>query len=147
MGDRAQIYGMNNSLGSRVNHTVLLLLCFFLTLKAGAGGCTIAAMNGTDAVQPTPIRERLRDINTKAYYLLVALSFIYSRTSATLALKWALTLTGIVAVLPVQDWITSRRTLEGIRIGKVACLVLALVFALIWVWSEAPSVLPHLPRR
>lgn len=103
-------------------------------------------MNAIDAVPPTPIRDRLRDINTKAYYLLVALSFIYSRTNATLALECALTLTGLVAVLPVQDWITSRRKLEGIRIGKVACLVLALVFALVWVWS-ARSGLPRLPRR
>lgn len=104
-------------------------------------------MNATDSVPPAPIRDRLRDLNTKAYYLLVALSFIYTRTNATFALKCALTLTGFVAVLPVEDWITSRRKLEGIRVGKVTCLVLALISALVWVWSEAPSVLPRLPRR
>lgn len=104
-------------------------------------------MNATDPVPQAPIRDRLRDLNTKAYYLLVALSFIYSRTNDTFALKCALTLTGLVAILPVQDWITSRRMLEGIRVGKVACLVLALIFALVWVWSAAPSALPRLPRR
>jgi hypothetical protein len=51
------------------------------------------------------VRERLRDLDTKAYYLLVALSFLYfgktGTHAASLALKLALTLTCIVAVIPV----------------------------------------------
>src|ERR1700736_6331289 len=37
----------------------------------------------TDTVPQTAIRDRLRDLNTKAYFLLVALSFVYRTNSAT----------------------------------------------------------------
>lgn len=79
------------------------------------------------------IRERLKDLNTKAYYLLVALSFVY-RTNQSLSLKCAFTLTALVAVLPVQDYVGSERNLEIIRDIKVAGLTLALVFTLWWLW-------------
>ena len=81
------------------------------------------------------IRDRLRDLNTKAYYLLVALSFVY-RTNPTASLKCAFTLTALVAVLPLQDYIESPRKLEGIRIFKVVCLVAALAFTLWWLWCS-----------
>jgi len=63
------------------------------------------------------IRERLKDLNTKAYYLLVALSFLYYKRAdaAATSLKVALTLTALVAVAPVQDWVESDRKLEWIR--------------------------------
>jgi len=83
------------------------------------------------------MRERLKDLNTKAYYLLVALSFVY-RTNPTVALKWAFTLTAVVAVLPVQDYVESPRVLSIIRGLKVVCLVAALGFALWWVWGKNP---------
>ncbi len=87
----------------------------------------------TEIIEPLKIRDRLRDLNTKAYYLLVALSFVY-RTNPALSLKWAFTLTAIVAALPVQDFFKSSTMLEAFRIFKVACLVFALGFALVWVW-------------
>jgi hypothetical protein len=79
------------------------------------------------------IRDRLKDLNTKAYYLLVALSFVY-RTNPRISLKWAFTLTALVAVLPVQDYIKSERLLEIVRALKVVCLMAALFFTLWWVW-------------
>jgi len=86
-----------------------------------------------------PIRARLRELNTKAYYLLVALTFAYGAKPG-LPVKLAFTLTAIVAVLPVQDWIKSPHKLEAIRRTKVALLVLALGCTLWWVWSGTPSV-------
>jgi hypothetical protein len=84
------------------------------------------------------IRERLKDLNTKAYYLLVALSFLYGRRmdTPTLSLKIAITLTALVAVLPVQDYVpdTWARLLKGIRFGKVVSLIAAFGFTLWWVW-------------
>ncbi len=79
------------------------------------------------------IRDRLRDLNTKAYYLLVALSFAY-KMNPTVSLKWAFTLTGFVAVLPVQDYVESKIKLEVLRASKVLCLAAALIFTLVWVW-------------
>ena len=94
-----------------------------------AGGCKeVTAMD---------VRERLKDLNTKAYYLLVALSFVYTKNQ-TLSLKWAFTLTALVAVLPVQDYVKSESVLKGIRNTKVLCLALALVFTLWWLWSSKP---------
>jgi len=89
-----------------------------------------------DPLQP---RDRLRDLNTKAYYLLVALSFLYVRrgSAATIFLKLALTLTALVAVAPVQDFTNSDPWLWRMRVGKIVCLWLALVFALLWVWAPA----------
>ena len=87
-----------------------------------------------DTAAPINIRDRLRDLNTKAYYLLVALSFVY-RTSPTRSLKLAITLTALVAVLPLQDLLKSQRTLDIARWSKAALLTLALGSALWWVWS------------
>ena len=97
-------------------------------------------MNATDSLL-IPIRDRLRDLNIKAYYLLVALSFIYSK-NPTRSLKLAFTLTALVAVLPLQDladWFRWPRMFRWIRVFKVACLAAALVFALVWVWSAPAS--------
>jgi hypothetical protein len=81
-----------------------------------------------------PIRDRLRDLNTKAYYLLVALSFIYGKANeGSWSLKVALSLTAFVAVLPVQDYVESKRCLEIIRRAKIVGLVLALGFTLYWI--------------
>jgi len=88
------------------------------------------------------IKRRLRDLNTKAYYLLVALTFAYG-TKPGLPVKLAFTLTALVAVLPVQDWVKSSQALETIRRAKVALLVLALGCTLWWVWSGTSS--PMLP--
>jgi hypothetical protein len=85
-------------------------------------------------METTQLRDRLRDINTKAYYLLVALSFVY-RTNPTLSLKLAFTLTACVAVLPVQDYVKSERTLEVIRRSKVVFLAAALGCTLWWLWK------------
>ena len=88
---------------------------------------------------PVEIRERLKDLNTKAYYLLVALSFLYFKGTGAVAfsLKAALTLTAFVAVAPVQDWVESDRKLERIRRLKVACLWVAFGFTVFWVWAVA----------
>jgi tetratricopeptide (TPR) repeat protein len=92
-------------------------------------------MNTTDN---HPFRARLTELNTKAYYLLVALSFVY-RTNPTLSLKLAITLTALVAVLPVQDLLKSDRALCITRRSKALLLTLALGFALWWVWSAAAA--------
>jgi len=82
------------------------------------------------------IRARITELNTKTYYLLVALSFIY-RTNPALSLKLAITLTAVVAVLPVQDVLKSERALNIARWAKATLLTLALGFALWWVWFAA----------
>lgn len=80
------------------------------------------------------IRNRLRDLDTKAYYLLVALSFIYGRgNEGVRSLKLALSLTAISAVLPLQDFVKTRTTLRAIQTGKIAFLVFALVSILYWI--------------
>ena len=84
---------------------------------------------------PIQLRDRLTALNTKAYYLLVALSFLYfKKGESSLSLKIALGLTAIVACLPVQDWVNSDRGLEWLRRGKVLFLTIALVFTLWWVF-------------
>ena len=82
-----------------------------------------------------PLRDRIKDLNTKAYYLIVALSFLYAKgtTSPTL-LRWAITLTALVAVLPVQDYFKSKCALECIRAFKMLFLVLALICMFLWLW-------------
>ncbi len=78
---------------------------------------------------------RLRDLNTKSYYLLVALSFLYSKTTTvTTSLKLALALTILVAVLPLQDVLKSPPQLEGIRWFKVIVLTLAFFCTIYWLW-------------
>jgi hypothetical protein len=83
------------------------------------------------------IRDRLKDLNTKAYYLLVALSFVYTKNQK-LSLKLAFTLTALVAVLPVQDYVKCECVLKVIRNIKVMFLALALAFTLWWLWSPTP---------
>jgi len=82
-----------------------------------------------------PLRDRVRDLNTKAYYLLVALSFLYRASAPSYLLKLALTLTALVAVLPVLDYVESMAVLAGIRLFKVIGLSSALVFTLVWIWT------------
>jgi hypothetical protein len=89
-----------------------------------------------DTAHNNPIRTRLTELNIKAYYLLVALSFVY-RTNPTLSLKLAITLTALVAVLPVQDRLKSERALNIARWAKVVLLTSALAFALCWVWLRS----------
>lgn len=88
-----------------------------------------------EAVEPLPsIRTRIRELNTKAYYLLVALSFVYRLSTNSHLLKWALTLTALAAVFPVQDFVQSTFWLEVFRGMKVTSLVVALVLMICWIW-------------
>jgi predicted membrane protein len=89
----------------------------------------------TDTVSLSPLRERIKDLNTKAYYLLVALSFIYRTSSESHLLKWALTLVAISAVFPVLDYVKSTHLLEIIRAMKVIFMTVALIFTLCWIWT------------
>ena len=86
-----------------------------------------------------PIRERIKDLNTKAYYLLVALSFVYRTDSASRLLKSAFTLTAIAAVLPIQDYIESAPWLERFRALKVVFLAVALVLTVSWIWEAGTA--------
>jgi hypothetical protein len=92
-----------------------------------------------DTTDPTAnIRHRLKDLNTKACYLLVALSFVYGK-NATLFLELALILTAVVAVLPVQDYFRSERWLNRIHWSKVALLTAAFLCTLGWVLTSHPA--------
>jgi hypothetical protein len=82
-----------------------------------------------------PLRDRIRDLNTKAYYLLVALSFLNRASARSYLLKLALTLTALVAVLPVLDYVESKAVLAQIRSFKVIGLASALAFTLVWIWT------------
>jgi len=86
-----------------------------------------------------PLRDRIKELNTKAYYLLVALSFIYRASFPSYLLKWAFTLTALVAVLPVLDYVESKSFLAVIRFLKVIGLVAALVFTLVWIWTATAT--------
>jgi hypothetical protein len=86
---------------------------------------------------PIPVRERIKDLNTKAYYLLVALSFIYGSSHGSRFLKCAISLTALSAVLPVQDYLNSKLSLEIMRALKVCGLILALICTLWWVWTAS----------
>jgi len=94
----------------------------------------------TDTVPLLPIRERIKDLNTKAYYLLVALSFVYRTDSGSRLLKSAFTLTAITAVLPVQDYIESVPWLERFRALKVVFLGVALLLTVFWIWEVGTTV-------
>ena len=94
----------------------------------------------TDKEPHIPIRERIKDLNTKAYYLLVALSFMYGSSQGSRLLKCAITLTALSAVLPVQDYLNSKLSLEIMRALKVFGLLLALICTLWWVWTAATPV-------
>jgi len=101
-------------------------------------------MSETETTEPPEIksiRERLGQLNLKAYYLLVALSFIYSKTTENIfSLKLALALTAVSAVLPVQDLAKSKTALRIIQGGKIACLILALAATLYWIVFVAGAV-------
>jgi hypothetical protein len=84
------------------------------------------------------LRSRLTELNTKAYYLLVALSFLY-RTNPALSFKLALTLTAFVAALPVQDYVHSERALMCLRIFKITFLTAAFACTIWWIWDAAPA--------
>lgn len=87
----------------------------------------------------TTLRSRLRDLNTKAYYLLVALGFIYGTSSGSGWLKWALALTALAAVLPVQDFANSMTWLGRVRNFKIVCLCAALFCTLLWIAIAKPA--------
>lgn len=87
-----------------------------------------------ETVPQSLIRERIRDLDTKAYYLLVALSFIYGRAMGAKPIKWAFILTVAVGIVPVQDYIKSKAALEVIRFLKVLGLIAASIFMLYWIW-------------
>ncbi|MGB8885473.1 MAG: hypothetical protein WCC87_02055 [Candidatus Korobacteraceae bacterium] len=93
----------------------------------------------TDKVPLPPIRERIKDLNIKAYYLLVALSFIYRTSSGSHSLKWAFALTAVAAVFPVQDYVESAFWLECFRAVKVIFLAAALVFTVFWIWTASAT--------
>ncbi|HEY6466510.1 MAG TPA: hypothetical protein VIY69_11000 [Candidatus Acidoferrales bacterium] len=89
--------------------------------------------------EPQPsIRNRIKDLNTKSYYLLVALSFVYRASSGSHLLKWALTLVAVTAVLPVQDYVESKFALAALRGLKVIALTAALVCTVLWIWIAKP---------
>jgi len=81
------------------------------------------------------LRARLETINTKAYYLLVALTFLYYKTGASAArsLKVALILTTFFAATPVQDYVMSCSVLKFIQALKVTCLWFAFLATTWWV--------------
>jgi Flp pilus assembly protein protease CpaA len=87
------------------------------------------------------LQSRLKDLNTKAYYLLVALSFIYGKANkGACSLKIALSLTALAAVLPLQDTVKSEVGLEIVRWFKVSALTVALGFTIYWVgWIGGTS--------
>lgn len=99
------------------------------------------------------IRKRLGELNTKAYYLLVALSFLYAK-NVTLSLNFpflplAIGLTAFVAVVPLQDYFNSEHTLNRIRWLKVALLSAAFLSTVLWLLfsQAAPTVPIHKPTR
>lgn len=84
------------------------------------------------------LSKRIAELNTKAYYLLVALSFLYAKGTVTTSLKVALTLTAAVAVLPIQDYVP-RQALVCVRFVKIIFLAAALFFTLYWLWTAKIS--------
>jgi hypothetical protein len=106
-----------------------------------AGIVAIGVKNMADTVTLLPIRERIKDLNTKAYYLLVALSFVYRTDSGSRLLKSAFTLTAIAAVLPIQDYVKSAFWLEFFRTAKVIFLTASLILTVFWIWEAGAT--PH----
>lgn len=101
-------------------------------------------MSQTETLQRKEIEavsQRIGQLNTKAYYLLVALSFLFIRENqGSRSLKIALCLTALAAVLPVQDVAKSKFWLEFARWFKVIALTLALCLTLYWVgWVAGMS--------
>jgi hypothetical protein len=94
------------------------------------------------AENQVPIRDRIKDLNAKSYYLLVALSFLYRASSSSHLLKWALSLVAVAAVLPVQDYVESKSGLEILRALKVTTITVALVCVLFWIWTATAPAAP-----
>jgi hypothetical protein len=94
--------------------------------------------------QTKEIRERLRELNTKSYYLLVALSFILvlgrdnsgKWLHSPFPIQLALTSTALAAVVPLQDFSTAKWWLVTVQWFKVGALLIALGFTLCWVWTS-----------
>jgi hypothetical protein len=95
----------------------------------------------TETVSRPCIRKRLGDLDTKGYYLLVALSFIYRSGSTAWLLKLAFTLTALAVVAPVQDLTESAWWLRRLRDGKSLFLYGAMICALLWIWCNNPGAL------
>ena len=99
----------------------------------------------TDDVQKE-LKERLTELNQKAYYLLVALSFLFVLGEKTnngnwqhdsLPIKVALTFTTFAAVIPLQDFVPKENTwLQLVRWFKVVMLIIASAFTLFWLWTS-----------
>jgi hypothetical protein len=69
------------------------------------------------------LEERIRDLNTKDYYLLVVLSFLYTdlkNTPGHLAVIAIVLL--VIAIMPMQDYPWAQRHLNTLRWFKVAIL-------------------------
>lgn len=84
-----------------------------------------------EIIPRTCVRKRLGDLDTKGYYLLVALSFIYRSGSEAWLLKLAFTLTALAVVAPVQDFTESGWWLRRMRDGKTVFLYGAMICALL----------------
>ena len=100
-------------------------------------------INPATVQQENPIRKRIEILNTKAYYLLVALSFLFTKGRVGDSLKVAFTLTAAVAVFPVLDY-APEQALGRIRLVKVVCLLAALGFTLYWLWTADLFVVPDI---
>jgi hypothetical protein len=90
----------------------------------------------TEIIPRTCVRKRLGDLDTKGYYLLVALSFIYRSGPEAWLLKLAFTLTALAVVAPVQDFTESDWWLRRMRDGKTLFLYGAMICALLWIWCS-----------
>ena len=94
-------------------------------------------MEANDPVPP--VRSRLAELNLKAYYLLVALSFLYTSNSGARLLQWAIALTALVAVAPLQDLFRCMnwygKWLEFARWFKIALLSAALGCTIWWIFG------------
>lgn len=102
-------------------------------------------MNDSDPkVELSELQDRLKTLNAKSHYLLVALSFLGFHLGASgnglpLSLKGALTLTSVAAILPIQDFFSSRGELQFVQWFKVVLLFAALFFTLFWIWPIFPA--------
>ena len=139
--ERAQLQANNHKMGRRcglrgINRQIERIDCRGGVRKRSRSVKRLLQLvkNMTE-VPLLPIRERIKDLNTKAYYLLVALSFVYRYSQGVIPVKLAISLTILSAILPVQDYVTSARTLEWMRSMKVIFLAAALICTLIWIWA------------
>jgi hypothetical protein len=89
-------------------------------------------------------KQRLGELNTKSYYLLIALSFLLvlgrdkdgKWLHPPFPMQLALTSAALAAVAPLQDFFpTVKWWLGAVRWFKVGALILALLCTLYWVWT------------